>query len=73
MLEIGKYTVSEHTSLGEKTTRWPICCHSWHPRSLLIAEGGIKSGMSEKNIFQFDDSRTAGKFIETLLQPGILF
>jgi len=29
-------------------------------------------GMEEKNIFQFEDARTAGKLVESLLKPGDL-
>ena len=70
MLEIGKYTVSEHTSLGERVVGAADLLVAVGVRARLIAEGALKAGMSEKNIFQFDDSRTAGKFIESILQPG---
>jgi UDP-N-acetylmuramoyl-tripeptide--D-alanyl-D-alanine ligase len=40
------------------------------PLSRDVAQGALDNGMDEKKIFQFDDSRKAGKFLEGILKEG---
>ena len=70
MLEIGKYTVEEHQKVGESISKVANILIAVGIRSRYIAEGALGAGMSEKNIFQFEDSREAGKFLQTILEPG---
>ena len=39
-------------------------------RAQKIAEGALNSGLSEKRIYQFEDSQVAGKFLEGIIDPG---
>jgi len=70
MLEIGKYSVEEHKKAGEKAAGIADLLMTVGIRARHIAEGALEAGMSEKNVFQFDDSREAGKFIDQILEPG---
>ncbi len=70
MLEIGKYTVEEHHKAGEKVAKIADLLVTVGLRSRQIAQGALDGGMSEKNIFQFEASLEAGRFIETILEPG---
>jgi UDP-N-acetylmuramoyl-tripeptide--D-alanyl-D-alanine ligase len=39
-------------------------------RSRATAEGALNSGMSEDKIFQYEDSRLAGKDVEHIVSEG---
>ena len=39
-------------------------------RARHIAEGALIAGLSEKKIFQFEDSKEAGKFLEQKIKEG---
>ncbi len=70
MLELGRFTADEHKKAGKKVAGIADLLVTVGLRSQAIAEGALDAGMSEKNIFQFEDSREAGKFVDTLLEPG---
>lgn len=70
MLELGKFTTEEHKKLGVQTGRFADLIIAIGPRAKYIVEGALDSGMSEKNIIEFDDSRLAGKYLETVVRKG---
>lgn len=70
MLELGKYSVDEHKKAGEKVAETCNMLITVGMRARYIAEGALNKEMDEKSIFQFDESREAGKHLETLLRDG---
>lgn len=70
MLELGKYAIEEHRRIGKiagAVANMLLCVGA---RAQFIAEGALNGGMSEKNIFQFNDAREAGKFLESKIKKG---
>lgn len=71
MLELGKHAVAEHKRIG-MLAGGGVCdllvCVG--VRARYIAEGAQDGGLSEKNIFQFNDVREAGKFVESKIKTG---
>ncbi len=70
MLELGKYSASEHLRIGELSGKICDILITVGIRARGIAEGALNAGMSEKNIFQFEDSVEAGKHLESLIKAG---
>jgi UDP-N-acetylmuramoyl-tripeptide--D-alanyl-D-alanine ligase len=70
MLEIGKYSMDEHKRMGAKVAESADILMAVGLRAVYIAEGALSAGMSEKNIFQFEDSRKAADFLESIIEPG---
>ncbi len=69
MMELGKYTVEEHVKAGDKVGKFTNVLITVGIRARHIAMGALDAGMDEKNIFQFEDSKTAGKMLEQMLIP----
>lgn len=70
MLELGKYTIDEHKKIGTLAGSFVDLLVAVGPRSKYIVEGAVECDMSEKNIFDFEDSQSAGKYVEGILQAG---
>ena len=70
MLELGKYSSDEHKKIGNLVTTSADYLATVGVRAEYIAEGALNSGMSEKNIRQYEDSRVAGKDTETIIGVG---
>ncbi len=70
MLELGKFTIDEHKKIGKLAGKFCDIVVAVGPRAQYIAEGALDADMSEKNIFDFDDSRLAGKYIESIIGKG---
>ncbi len=70
MLELGKHTEEAHRNLGKIAGKIVDILVTVGPRSKFIVDGALDSLLPEKNIFQFEDSRKAGKFIEQLVEAG---
>lgn len=70
MLELGKYSIAEHLRIGELAGKACQILITVGIRARGMAEGALNAGLSEKNIFQFEDSREAGKHLEGLLEAG---
>ena len=68
MLELGKYAVAEHKRIGALAGGVCDTLLCVGVRARYMAEGAEAGGLSEKNIFQFDDAREAGKFLEQLIK-----
>lgn len=70
MLELGKFTVEEHKKLGKTAGSFVDLLLVAGPRAKYIVEGALDADMSEKNILDFDDSRTLGKYLEGIIKEG---
>jgi len=70
MMELGKYSVDEHKDVGRHCAEVVQTLVTVGVRAQKIAEGALNSGLSEKRIYQFEDSQVAGKFLEGIIDPG---
>lgn len=70
MMELGKYSVDEHERIGAMIPKVADVLITVGVRARGIANGALEAGMSEKNIFQYDDAYRAGKELELMLEPG---
>ncbi|MCA9358840.1 UDP-N-acetylmuramoyl-tripeptide--D-alanyl-D-alanine ligase [Candidatus Kaiserbacteria bacterium] len=70
MLELGKFSSPEHERIGTLVPSKADVLFTVGIRSRQIAEGAMSAGMSEKNIFQYDDVDRAGRELQAILQPG---
>lgn len=70
MLELGQYSSREHERLGELAAQCADVLFTIGIRSRKIAEGALEHGMSEKVIFQYEDSAKAGKELQAYLNLG---
>lgn len=70
MLELGKYSSAEHKRIGSLVPGVADILFTVGVRSRQIAEGALVAGMSEKNIFQYDDIVRAGKELQAIMQIG---
>ncbi len=70
MLELGKYSTDEHKKVGALAGSFCSVLITVGMRARYIAEGALDAGMSEKNIYQFENSREAGKYLEKILEEG---
>jgi len=72
MLEIGRHSAEEHKRLGEIAAAVSDILITVGLRAKYIAEGALNGGLSEKVIYQCEDSREAGKLLESLIKAGDL-
>lgn len=72
MLELGKLTEEEHHLLGEKVSKIADMLVLVGPRSKFIAEGALESGFKKKELYSFDSSKTAAKFMAGAILKGDL-
>lgn len=70
MLELGKYSTGEHRRIGELAGKSCDILITVGIRSRGIAEGALIAGLSEKNIFQFENSGEAGKYLQEIISAG---
>lgn len=70
MLELGKYSVSEHKKIGEFAKKVCDILIVVGVRAKDIMQGAIESGMSKENIFEFENSTEAGKFVKTIIKKN---
>ncbi|MBI2120501.1 MAG: hypothetical protein HYT94_02665 [Parcubacteria group bacterium] len=70
MLELGKYSTDEHKKIGALAGSFCSILVTVGIRARYIAEGALDAGLSEKHIYQFENSREAGKFMEKFLKEG---
>jgi len=68
MLELGEYTRPEHLKIGELVGSRADYLVISGIRATLIAEGALRVKMPEENIFQCDDSISAGKKVLNILE-----
>jgi UDP-N-acetylmuramoyl-tripeptide--D-alanyl-D-alanine ligase len=70
MLELGKYSTEEHRRIGGLVPSAAQILFAVGVRAQTIADGALAAGMSEKNIFQYDDAIKAGRELQAILEPG---
>jgi UDP-N-acetylmuramoyl-tripeptide--D-alanyl-D-alanine ligase len=70
MLELGKFSMDEHKKLGAFAGSFADIILAVGPRAKYIVEGAIEGDMNEKNIIEFDNAQPAGKYLESVLNPG---
>ncbi|HYF12926.1 MAG TPA: UDP-N-acetylmuramoyl-tripeptide--D-alanyl-D-alanine ligase [Candidatus Paceibacterota bacterium] len=70
MLELGRHSVDEHRKLGMKAATSADLLITVGFRARDIAEGALDGGMKDSQIFQYEDSRVAGKELEQVLRKG---
>lgn len=72
MMELGKFSAEQHRKLGERAADVADILFTVGVRARGVAEGAMAVGMSEKNVFQYDDVARAGRELQAMLQPGDL-
>ena len=70
MLELGAQSSEAHKEIGVVAARSCDVLVAVGLRSRRIAESAMDSGMSEKNVYQFDASQEAGAFIQNMIAEG---
>ena len=70
MLELGKFTEEEHRLAGEKIVGVADTLVVVGPRAKSIGEGALEKGFPHKEIYTFDSSKTAAKFLEGTVEEG---
>ncbi len=70
MLELGKYSSGEHERIGVLVATSATALFTIGIRARAIAESALAAGMSEKNIFQYDDVDRAGRELQVFLKSG---
>jgi UDP-N-acetylmuramoyl-tripeptide--D-alanyl-D-alanine ligase len=70
MLELGKYSAEQHKLIGERVAQTAHVLFTVGIRARGIAEGALAAGMSESNIFQYDEVKRAGQELQTFLKSG---
>jgi UDP-N-acetylmuramoyl-tripeptide--D-alanyl-D-alanine ligase len=68
MMELGKHSVDEHYKAGKLVADICDILVTVGIRSRKIAEGAMDGLLSEKNIFQFETSSEAGKFVQDIIK-----
>ncbi|MEX2341035.1 MAG: UDP-N-acetylmuramoyl-tripeptide--D-alanyl-D-alanine ligase [Candidatus Paceibacterota bacterium] len=72
MLELGRFSTEAHEQVGAQAAECSDVLITVGVRARQIASGALNSGMSEKNILQYDETARAGKGLQNLIQPGDL-
>ncbi len=70
MLELGKFSSDEHKRIGTLVPRVANVLFTVGIRARQIAEGAQVAGMSERNIYQYDDVAQVGRELQNFIQPG---
>jgi UDP-N-acetylmuramyl pentapeptide synthase len=70
MLELGKHTEKAHREVGIKAASVAHTLITVGIRARFIVQGALDGGMKDEQIFQFEDSRSAGKFAESIVNEG---
>jgi len=70
MLELGKHTVEAHKQIGKIARENSDILIVVGPRAKNIKEGALEMGMNSQNLYEFLDSRAAGGFLVTYIQPN---
>tara|TARA_B100000508_G_C11464066_1_gene280656 strand:+ start:3140 stop:4432 length:1293 start_codon:yes stop_codon:yes gene_type:complete len=70
MMELGKFSSEEHRKIGLQVAEIADVLLTVGVRSRAIAEGAMAAGMSEKNVFQYDEVGRAGRELQNMLETG---
>lgn len=72
MLELGRFSIEAHKKAGEQAAECADMLITVGVRARGLAEGALEAGMSEKNILQYEDTETARREIQNIIQSGDL-
>jgi len=70
MLELGRYSVDEHYQVGKIAAESCNLLVTVGIRSRKMVEGALDAGLSEKKIFQFENSIEAGKELDRMISKN---
>jgi UDP-N-acetylmuramoyl-tripeptide--D-alanyl-D-alanine ligase len=70
MLELGRHTEEAHKNIGRIAKENCDIIIVVGPRAVKIKEGAEESGMKEKSLHEFLDSRQAGEFLKTFVEKN---
>jgi UDP-N-acetylmuramoyl-tripeptide--D-alanyl-D-alanine ligase len=70
MRELGNFAKEEHQKIGTLAAKICDVLVTVGIAARDIVEGALQTLMDEKNIFQFEESREAGKFMEGIIREG---
>lgn len=69
MLELGQFSITEHQELGSQVAQVADVLITIGLRSRKTATAALEHGMSEKNVFQYDNVDRLVTELHTLVQP----
>ncbi len=72
MLELGRYSLSEHERIGEIASKSVDVIIATGLRSKDLGESAIDAGFKRKNVYFAENAEEAGKIAETLIKNGDL-
>ena len=72
MLEIGKYTIEAHKTLGQLAAKYAGYVITAGPRSKFTAEGAISNGIPKENVKSFSTSDEAAPYVKELIKKDDL-
>ncbi|MBI2025053.1 MAG: hypothetical protein HYT03_03150 [Candidatus Harrisonbacteria bacterium] len=72
MLEIGKYAIEAHEEIGRLAGKTFNILVTIGPRARFIGDTANRTGMSRKNIFNFDTAEEARLEVQNLIKKGDL-
>ncbi len=70
MLELGKMTEEAHRVVGTKVASIANIIVLVGPRAKFIGDGALDAGFAQKELYIFESSITAGKFLEAMIEEG---
>lgn len=70
MLELGKRTEDAHNAVGHQVSKIADIIVLVGPRAKFIKDGAREKKFKDKNIYMFDSSVTAGKFLAGIVEEG---
>lgn len=70
MLELGSYSVEQHTRIGILAAQLTDALYAVGVRSRGTAQAALEHGLPEEVIFQYDSVERAGKELQQWLEPG---
>lgn len=72
MLEIGKYTIEAHKTMGQKARKFLDIFVTIGPRSKFASDEALALGMEKNKIYHFSTSKEASRKIKDFIEEGDL-
>ena len=72
MLELGKYSIEAHESIGRLVSSMVDILVCVGPRAKFIAESAKSFGLAENKVLSFDTAAEAGLAVQDLMKTGDL-
>jgi UDP-N-acetylmuramyl pentapeptide synthase len=70
MLELGSYSVQQHTRIGTMAAKLTDVLFTVGVRSRATAQAALESGLPEDSFLQYDSAERAGKELQQWLEPS---